>query len=1102
MKPRPSLQLLAATAALSTISLAPLNLHAANATWTATPTNAVWEAAGAENNWSTGAASFPGALNALTNADVATFLTSNTTTVAINSTTGNTSPLGIRGINFGVSASAPDSFTIGSAGANGGNALLLGSSGTIQIVSGATGTTTQTVNAPLILQPLTATSTGAYTISNFSAVATTSLVIAGNISAGTTTGVGAAGRVTLKLGGSNTNVNNVVSGVISDGGAASGLAIDRNGNTAGTVWSITGTNNSFTGGLTLTQGILRVATISNTGGNSSIGAGGAITVLTTSGASNSLVITGAGGSTDRAITMTRSGASSNGLSIDSSGSAPVTFSGGITGAAGSAVSTTAFQLLTLAGNNTGANTISGNITDFNATVGNEKLVAVTKSNTTAQWILSGTSSNYSGPTTISGGTLAGIGANVFGNTSGIALAGPAILSLRGDSSTSFVRTAGGASYPVTTSATSATINVDQATGAGTSAKTMTIGTLGTSSTGVTYQVNFTGANNTSLSVGAVSGAASTASATVTLANAIAGGGSLTLASYTSANTAGGDTLTFSGVGNSAVSGAVTPSATVLNVRQNGTGVVTLNGTSSYTGTTTVSTGTLVAGANAPSGSNGAFGNASSEVVLGTAGGSTDASLLISGAFTVGRDIRTPTNNTTDSGTRVLTLGGNTAANSTFSGNITLGTANQAGRGVTLTAASGGQVTFTGVIQNPASMDATSYTVTKSGLGTVVLSNTNTYTGNTTVTAGTLGLTGNSTSPVALADGTVLQLALASPVTSNSTLTFIGNATVSIIGTPVAATTYNLFTGSAISGTPALSAPISGFTLSNTGTVLQLVPSGGGGDTIKPIITLNGNTNVTVVAGATYTDAGATATDETAPANPTVTTTGTVNAAVPGVYTLSYNAVDAAGNDALTVTRTVTVVDTTKPVITLSGNATVSIAWGAAYTDAGVTATDETAPVNPAIITSGTVNTAKPGTYILSYNAVDAAGNAAITVTRTVTVAIANATTVDANGYTPLMRYALGANGPDDAVAAPVTSATASELSLTAVVRTDDPKLSVVGTTRTDLTTGTWTTTGVSGSPAGSGAVGDQTGVTTGQRRVYTVTTATKTFLRLEATLTP
>jgi len=202
--------------------------------------------------------------------------------------------------------------------------------------------------------------------------------------------------------------------------------------------------------------------------------------------------------------------------------------------------------------------------------------------------------------------------------------------------------------------------------------------------------------------------------------------------------------------------------------KSGTGTLTLNGTSSYNGTTTVSTGTLVVGANAPSGSTGALGNASSEVVLGTAGGSTSASLVIDGAFTAGRDIRTPTANTTDNGTRVLTLGGNAAANSTFSGNITLGTENQAGRGVTLTAASGGQVTFTGVIQNPASMDATSYTVTKSGLGTVVLSNTNTYSGNTTVSAGTF-LVNGSTAAGAVAVGSNSTLGGTGTINGSTTL---------------------------------------------------------------------------------------------------------------------------------------------------------------------------------------------------------------------------------------------------------------------------------------------------------------------------------------------
>ena len=199
-------------------------------------------------------------------------------------------------------------------------------------------------------------------------------------------------------------------------------------------------------------------------------------------------------------------------------------------------------------------------------------------------------------------------------------------------------------------------------------------------------------------------------------------------------TGSNDDLTFGGAGNVTVADVIATGTGALT--KDGAGTLTLSGANTYTGVTTVSAGTLVIGANAPSGSAGALGNASSEVVLGVAGGNSDASILIGGAFTVGRIIRIPTTNTTDAGTRVLTLGGNTADESTFSGNIFLGTTNQAGRGVTLTAASGGQVTFSGVIQNPSGMDATAYTVTKSGLGTVVLSGANTYTGNTTVTAGT------------------------------------------------------------------------------------------------------------------------------------------------------------------------------------------------------------------------------------------------------------------------------------------------------------------------------------------------------------------------------
>jgi autotransporter-associated beta strand protein len=225
----------------------------------------------------------------------------------------------------------------------------------------------------------------------------------------------------------------------------------------------------------------------------------------------------------------------------------------------------------------------------------------------------------------------------------------------------------------------------------------------------------------------------------------------------------GNTFTVSQVLNQATGGLTKLGAGAL---------VVPNASNSYTGATTVSAGTLVVGANAPSGSNGAMGNAISEVPLGVAGGNSNAGILIGGPYTVGRIIRTPTNNNSDAGTRVLTLGGTTADESTFSGNIILGTANQAGRLVTLTAAAGGQVTFSGVIQgpdgSPSAAEAAMAAVTKAGPGTVVLSNSSTYTGATVVNEGTLLVNGSLASAVTVnAGGTLGGIGLIGAVTVNA-----------------------------------------------------------------------------------------------------------------------------------------------------------------------------------------------------------------------------------------------------------------------------------------------------------------------------------------------
>ena len=74
-----------------------------------------------------------------------------------------------------------------------------------------------------------------------------------------------------------------------------------------------------------------------------------------------------------------------------------------------------------------------------------------------------------------------------------------------------------------------------------------------------------------------------------------------------------------------------------------------------------------------------------------------------------------------------------------------------------------------------------------------------------------------------------------------------------------------------------------------------------------------------------------------------------------------------------------------PVITLNGAAAVNHEQGTTYIDAGAVATD-TVEGTLTVIVSGAVDSATAGSYTLTYSASDSAGNAAIVVTRTVTVA--------------------------------------------------------------------------------------------------------------------
>jgi autotransporter-associated beta strand protein len=224
-----------------------------------------------------------------------------------------------------------------------------------------------------------------------------------------------------------------------------------------------------------------------------------------------------------------------------------------------------------------------------------------------------------------------------------------------------------------------------------------------------------------------------------------------------------------------------------NLIKAGAGTMQLNSVNLYSGTTTVSAGTLVAGADAPNNANGAFGKSTTAVTLGnaaTTSGNTSPSLMIGGAFTMGRPVIVAAQAT--SGT--YTIGGSTDNNATFSGAITVNepltisqAANTGANALTFSGgiSSGGgsqTLTFIGpgnvnVATAPIANGSGTLTVNVTG-GTLTLLSTNTYSGQTTVSGGMLGGNGVISGPVTVNAGGAL-----APGNPLGTLTISNNLTL-------------------------------------------------------------------------------------------------------------------------------------------------------------------------------------------------------------------------------------------------------------------------------------------------------------------------------------
>ena len=150
------------------------------------------------------------------------------------------------------------------------------------------------------------------------------------------------------------------------------------------------------------------------------------------------------------------------------------------------------------------------------------------------------------------------------------------------------------------------------------------------------------------------------------------------------------------------------------------------------------------------------------------------------------------------------------------------------------------------------------------------------------------------------------------------------------------------------------------------------------DTDPPLITINGDSELTLEAGVNYTELGAKATDnEDGDLSDSILVTGEVNTNSPGVYEIFYGLKDSAGNEAVTIKRTVVVVDTTSPVITLVGETILTVEVGSDYEDPGVAAYDSVdGDLTSQIKVTGKVHVNKLGEYQLKYNVEDASGNSA------------------------------------------------------------------------------------------------------------------------------
>jgi hypothetical protein len=159
------------------------------------------------------------------------------------------------------------------------------------------------------------------------------------------------------------------------------------------------------------------------------------------------------------------------------------------------------------------------------------------------------------------------------------------------------------------------------------------------------------------------------------------------------------------------------------------------------------------------------------------------------------------------------------------------------------------------------------------------------------------------------------------------------------------------------------------------------------DTLAPSLSLKGQPVQQLECGlSAYGEEGALAIDKcSGDLSARVAISGEVDTGAVGVYPVSYSVADAAGHS-VSALRTVKVADTLAPSLALNGEGAVAVECGVgSYTELSAQASDAcSGNLSTKVAISGEVDTARRGTYPVSYRVADLAGNAS-TAVRTVNV---------------------------------------------------------------------------------------------------------------------